>query len=99
MGWISPYATLGAYLVERGVAGDTRVTLTFAALEATILGRALPVTARSPGKYRPWWLAAGSQAQAWDGWLSVGWRVAAIDLAAERVTFARAGAATGQDGG
>jgi hypothetical protein len=48
----SPYATLGAYLTERGVARETRVTLTFAALEATVLGRALPPSARSPHTYR-----------------------------------------------
>lgn len=97
--WVSLYATLGAYFTERRLTGETRVMLMFAALEATILGRALPATARSPHKYRHWWLGTGSRAHAWDGLLSVGWRVAAPDLAAEAVTFATTGAVTGKDGG
>ena len=80
---------------------NTRATPTFAALEATILGRALPPTARAPHKHRHCWLGRGrhAQAQARDGWLSIGWGIETIDLAAETVTFASAETATGKDGG
>jgi len=47
----------------------------------------------SPPISRPrppwWWRASGRYPQAWYGWLRVGWRVAAVDLAAETATFAR----------
>ncbi|CAA9560346.1 MAG: hypothetical protein AVDCRST_MAG18-1023 [uncultured Thermomicrobiales bacterium] len=42
----------------------------------------------------------GRRAHAWDAWLQVGWRVAAIDLAAGTVTFANDRVAGGgPDGG
>jgi hypothetical protein len=59
------------------------VTLGFVDLEA-VLGRGLPASAR---RHRPWWANSGS-AQA-RSWVSAGWNVAAVDLAAERVTFQR----------
>ena len=95
---VSPYVTLGAHLAARWLTGATRATLTFAALEATILRRSLRPTARSPRNHRMWWLSTGEQSHAWDGWLSVGWGSKAIDLATETVTFARTGAGTGKDG-
>lgn len=86
------YARLGAYLATRQQAGAARVTLPFATVEAAILGRPLPATARAPQRYRGWWRGSGMQVHAWEGWLGVGWHVAAVDLAAGTVTFARAGA-------
>ena len=63
---------------------DRTVTLGFVELEA-VLGRGLPASAR---RHRPWWANSGStQAR---GRLGAGWNVAAVDLAAERVTFQRA---------
>jgi len=88
----TPYARLGAHLAARAAAGEDRATLGFAALKA-ITGRALPPTARAPQGHRAWWGGAGHHIHAWEGWLSVGWRVAAVDLAAETVTFARPGGA------
>ena len=97
---VGPYAPLGAYLAARGAAGDGRVTLPLATVEATIPGRALPASARSPRIHRHWWGGEGRHSHAWDGWLRVGWRVAAIDLAAGTVTFANDRAAGGgPDGG
>ena len=83
------YARLAAYLAAQRVAGVGRVTLPFAALEATILAHPLPPSARSRKHHRRWWQADGAHIYAWEGWLSVGWRVEAVDLAAETVTFAR----------
>jgi len=80
------YAPLAASLAAQAAAGARRVTLSFATLEATILRRPLPASARTQ---RWWWYNGGRTAQAWYGWLRVGWRVAAIDLAAATVTFER----------
>ncbi len=83
------YGTLGDYLTARAAAGTSRVDLSFAAVE-TILGRALPTTARHRHGYRDWWLGYGGvRVHAWYGWQRAGWWVAAVDLAAETVTFAR----------
>lgn len=86
------YAPLGDHLATCGVAGERRVTLGFAALE-TVLGRPLPATARESRRHRQWWLDGAYRPHAWYGWLRAGWRVEAVDLAAETVTFARAGGA------
>ena len=83
------YARLAAYLAGQRAVDRARVTLPFAALEATILDRPLPATARSSKDHWQWWQAGGAQVHAWEGWLSVGWRVEAVDLAAETVTFVR----------
>ena len=83
------YARLAAYLAAQRAAEVARVTLPFATLEATILAHPLPPSARSREHHRHWWRANGAQPYAWEGWLSVGWRVEAVDLAAETVTFAR----------
>lgn len=57
---------------------------TFAELEA-IMGEALPFSAR---EHRPWWgnSSANSQSAAW---MTVGWKTARVDLAAETVEFHR----------
>ena len=79
------YAPLGAYLVQQAAAGQHRVVLPFAQLEA-ILGHALPPSARG---HRTWWQNNGRQAHAWYGWLRAGWFVGAVSLATETVTFTR----------
>ncbi len=84
----TPYARLGDHLAAQPPRVD-RVTLPFAAIEA-LLGRPLPPTARDPGwRGRNWWTRPDGQHYAWDGWVTVGWEVAAVDRAAETVTFAR----------
>jgi hypothetical protein len=83
----TPYARLGDHLDACREVGEARVTLTFAAIEA-LIGRALPATARTPAGVHDWWFVRRNQIQAWEGWLRRGWRVEAVDLAAERVTFA-----------
>ncbi len=82
------YAPLADQLAARWSAGERCATLTFAAIEA-LIGRPLPATARQPRGHRRWWRAHASSPHAWHGWLRLGWRVAAVDLAAETVTFAR----------
>lgn len=84
----TPYARLGHHLAVRSMAGEARATLTFAEIEA-ISGRPLPASSRRRGGSNDWWRGDGGQVHAWDGWLRHGWRVAAVDLAGETVTFAR----------
>jgi len=80
------YAPLAAYLAAQAAVGVRCVTVSFATVEATLLQRPLPASARARAW---WWRASGRYPQAWYGWLRVGWRVAAVDLAAETATFAR----------
>ncbi len=61
------YAPLGEYLASRGAAGERRVTLTLAAIEARI-GRPLPATARAAGRHRRWWHGGAHRPHAWYGW-------------------------------
>ena len=82
------YAPLADHLAARGAAGEWRVTLTFAAIEA-LLGRPLPATARESRRHRQWWQGNVNSPHAWYGWQRVGWRVETVDRAAETVTFAR----------
>ena len=85
------YGPLGEYLTARAAVGEHRVTLTFAAIEG-ILGRSLPASARAPRAYRAWWVGGrAAYPHTWHGWQRHGWVLAAIDLAAETVTFARLG--------
>ena len=82
------YAPLADHLAARGAAGERRVTLTFARVEA-LIGRPLPASARAARHYRAWWGGQTNAPHAWYGWLRVGWQVEAVELAAETVTFAR----------
>jgi hypothetical protein len=87
------YGGLSAYLTACAARGETQVTVSFATLETTLLGRPLPATARHPRGYRQWWRATDTAyPHGWYGWQRVGWTVAAVDQAAETVTFARPGA-------
>ncbi len=80
------YAPLGDYLARQAVAGQRQVVLPFAQLEAAILGRPLPPSAR---QHRSWGQNAGTRPHAWYGWLRAGWFVARVSLATETVTFTR----------
>jgi len=82
------YAPLAEHLAARAAAGEWRVTLLFAAIEA-LTGRPLPATARQPRGHRRWWRGQANTPHAWYGWHRVGWRAEAVDLATETVTFAR----------
>ncbi len=82
------YAPLAEQLAARAAAGERRVTLTFAQVEA-LIGRPLPAPSRAARRHRPWWHGLGNAPHAWYGWQRVGWRVETVDLAAETVTFAR----------
>lgn len=85
------YGPLGAQLTTLAAGGESRIVLTFAAVE-TILGRPLPTTARHRHGYGEWWRGSGGERlHAWYGWQRAGWWVEAVDLAAETVTFARRG--------
>lgn len=87
---IGRYSHLGDHLAACGAAGARHVTLAFATLEATILGRVLPATARHARWHRRWWRGGRRSApHAWYGWQRVGWEVATVDPFAEVVTFVR----------
>ena len=87
------YGALGTHLAAQHAAGVTQRTLSFGAIEM-VLGRPLPRTARQPRGYRQWWRGYGAGfPHAWYGWQRAGWTVAAVDLAAETVTFTRTGGA------
>ena len=47
------YTPLAEHLAARGAAGEWRVTLTFARVEA-LIGRPLPASARAANHYRAW---------------------------------------------
>lgn len=81
----SRYTLLAAYL-QGQVKVQERIELSFAQVEDIIRGR-LPAMAR---QHRSWWSNdAHSHVQSRQ-WLDVGWRVATVSIAEERVTFARA---------
>jgi hypothetical protein len=81
-GALGKYDPLRDHLAGYG-AGD-EVQLTFSEVEE-LVGR-LPLGAR---RLRQWW-ANGSTAQA-QAWRAAGWRVLLVDMATEKVLFARAG--------
>jgi hypothetical protein len=80
---MSKYQPLAKHLEAQGSAV---VTITFAEIDR-LLGDPLPPSAR---QYRPWWAneREGSHVQA-RAWLDAGWKVDAVDLSEERVTFRR----------
>jgi len=82
------YAPLEEHRASCGAAGEWRVTLPFAAIEA-LTGRPLPATARQPRGHRGWWRGHARSPHAWYDWLRRSWRLAAVDRATETVTFAR----------
>lgn len=80
---MSKYAPLGRYLAAQP---SSEVRLTFAEIER-ILGDTLP---RSAHHHRAWWANErnGPHPHA-RIWMGAGWRVASVNLTAEKVTFAR----------
>ncbi len=76
----SAYRPLGDYLT--GQPGPTCV-LTFRQVEA-LLGRLLPPVASAR---RRWWSNYHAHTQAYNGWLAAGWRIEAVDLECQLVTF------------
>ena len=82
------YAPVGDHLATRAAAGEGRVTLTFARVEA-LIGRPLPASARAANYYRAWWHGRTGAPHAWYGWQRGGWTVEAVDRVAETVTFTR----------
>ena len=77
------YERLGAWLTAQP---GPRVTLRFADIEA-ILGQPLPASARAGSSW--WWQAERRQQAAGRAWRAAGWRLAAVDRRAGRVTYVR----------
>ncbi len=75
------YEPLTRHLESRQ-AGDVRMT--FREIER-VLNRGLPMSAR---RHQAWWANTTSHSHA-DSWLRIGWRTHDLDLAGERVAFAR----------
>lgn len=79
---MSRYQALTRHLSARK---EGRVPMTFAEIEA-ILGAPLPGSARA---HRPWWANSGHGHVQARGWLDAGYQSEQVDLAAERLVFAR----------
>jgi hypothetical protein len=75
------YAPLREYLAA---ATDEEMTLTFGEIEA-VMGDVLPPSAHVS---RSWW-SSTVHAPHYDSWYQAGWRVAAVDLRTQLVTFVR----------
>ncbi len=80
----SRYAPLQAYLAQVADHVET-TTMTFAGVEA-VLGAKLPLSAR---RHRPWWANNAERHVHARAWLESGWKVAALNVTKEQVTFAR----------
>ena len=74
------YHPLHEYLRRNG---EEQVTLTFVDVEALIRGQ-LPASARTG---RAWWSNRAKGALQAEAWMSAGYHVVDLDLAAEQVTF------------
>ncbi len=77
------YNTLGIYLRQQR---NERTKMSFDQIEE-LLGFSLPRSARV---YRAWWAEDPRHVQAFDGWLSVGWKVAFINFDNQTVEFVKA---------
>lgn len=80
----SRYTPLITHLTEQPIEHD-KVTLTFPKIEQ-LLGVGLPESAR---KHRAWWANDAVGHAHSQQWLDAGWRVANVNMAEERVIFAR----------
>jgi hypothetical protein len=74
------YEPLGRYLSE---SREGFKTMSFSEIEK-ILGFSLPMSANV---HRPWWANDETHVQAFDGWLSIGWKVESVNLTTQYVTF------------
>ena len=83
---MAKYDDLAKYLAA---VDGTAVTMEFAEVDAVVGG--LPPSAR---EYRTWWGNSRRQSQS-KAWLAAGWRVDAVNLTSETVTFARTDAGAG----
>ncbi len=81
---MAKYDPLAKFLGDSARTEGT-VILSFAQIE-DVLGRSLPVSARS---HRSWWGNDSFHVQA-AAWRAAGWRVFKVDLARQAVTFIRA---------
>jgi hypothetical protein len=77
----SRYSALADYLGRRD---EGSLRLGFGDVER-VVGR-LPDAARN---YRAWWSNSPSHTHAKHGWLAAGWRVSAVDMKAESLSFVR----------
>lgn len=80
------YGVLGSYLSSQP---NSDISLSLSEVEA-ILRFPLPDSAR---EYRQWWENDANHVQARDGWLAVGWKVDAVDLARRAVSLSKSSAA------
>jgi DNA-binding XRE family transcriptional regulator len=78
------YLPLYSHLRE---SGQDELTLSFSAIEA-LLGERLPATARTQ---RAWWSNRSRGAVQAAAWMTAGYHVETLDLAAEEVTFRKPG--------
>ncbi|MGQ0563776.1 MAG: DUF7662 domain-containing protein [Gemmobacter sp.] len=79
---MTKYEPLTRHLASRGGA---RIVMTFADMEA-VLGFKLPKSARD---YRPWWANSAHGHVQSRGWLDAGYQSEQVDLASERLVFAK----------
>jgi len=79
----SYYDDMGAWLQAR-VPAQPRISATLGELDAALDGGLSP----SARKHEAWWNNDERESQA-QQWLLAGWRVASVDIAAQKVTFAR----------
>jgi CBS domain-containing protein len=79
----SRYAPLAIWLQDRAREGHNRFSLTFEQIEE-IINDKLPPSAR---QYRNWWANDSISHTQSQQWLDVDWRVASINISAERVVF------------
>lgn len=79
---MSRYQALTRHLSSRK---EMRVPMTFAEIEA-IIGAPLPGSARA---HRPWWANSSHGHVQSRGWMDAGYQSEQVDLAAERLVFAR----------
>ena len=82
---INKYQRLANYLASLST---SPWEATFSEVEA-VMGEDLPLSAR---EHRPWWANSGTHSHA-AAWMTVGWKTARVDLAAETVIFTRSAAA------
>lgn len=79
---MTKYQPLTTHLAARG---EPRIAMSFSEMER-VLGFSLPRSAR---EYRPWWANSAHGHVQSRAWLDAGYQSEDVDLAAERLVFAR----------